>query len=233
MTRTPNIIAIDTCMSGMTISVTRNGAFCYGTHIETLREQASLLIPSMHTALEKSNLLWDDLDAIACTRGPGSFTGLRIGLTTARVLSLSLNVPLVGASVLALMAKHYDGEISVPVLSIIETKRKDFYAQYFDTNGTALIEPIANTAEAIIASAPVPRFSIIGDCTERFMNEIGKTRLIADSKYVPYLRAEILSEEVKNQFLEGNFKDKVEPLYLRPADVSLPKNNPRQLKTKA
>ena len=165
------------------------------------------------------------LDMIACTRGPGSFTGLRIGLTTARTMAMALNMPVIGLNTLDVMARHYQADKNL--LIVLETKRQDFYARFYNKDYQPITEPVALSAEEILNQAPEGNFIVGGDCLERF-----KGLAEQDLEYLeeykqpdPILIAQLGLEA----FVREGDQGKPKPLYLRGADVSQPKNPPRKL----
>ena len=110
-----NILAFDTAMSGISIGAVNKDGKSAQRVMETARGQAAHLIPLIQETLEEIDVSFQDLDVIGVTRGPGSFTGLRIGLTTARTLGLSLNIPVIGLNTAVLSiggqnfgAKNFD-----------------------------------------------------------------------------------------------------------------------------
>jgi len=224
----PIILAFDTALSGITIALNASDGRIITRQIETAREQASLLVPMLQDVLKEGGISFQDLDALACTTGPGSFTGVRIGMTTLKTLGLTLNKPVLGINTLDLMAHHYqpDGDL----LIVLETKRQDFYACYYDADLKSLCEPFADDAEIIInqvASSDFCNMSIGGDCLNRF-----KDCVSFEGKYlenIPQPNPEILSKFALQRFFKNSKGDKPKPLYLRGADTSKPKNLPRKL----
>ena len=89
-------------------------------YLETDKGQAEHLVPLIEDILSKSKTDIKDIARIATTRGPGSFTGVRIGLATARTLGLALSVPVLGFSTLELLLKEFPDS-----LVAIDTKRED------------------------------------------------------------------------------------------------------------
>ena len=90
------------------------------------------------------------MDRFAVTIGPGSFTGIRIGLATARGLALALKRPLIGLSTLEVLAAGVpEAERDGPILAALDAGRGRLYAQLFDRSLSALSEPQALDAEAL------------------------------------------------------------------------------------
>ena len=222
------VLAFDTAMGGISVGVIAANGHVVSRQLETQREQASLLIPMIQDVLSEAQIGFKDLDLIASTIGPGSFTGLRIGLTTAKVLSQSLDIPLVGLNTLSVMARHYEGDN--PLLIVLETKRQDFYAQYFDGSDkgrVALSEPFSALASEVIEARPCDDFEIGGDCLKRFQAEVSKDVKVLDNWMHP--DAIIMAQMALEQIEQGSILDSIEPVYLRGADVSMPKVPPRQM----
>ncbi|MCP8897281.1 tRNA (adenosine(37)-N6)-threonylcarbamoyltransferase complex dimerization subunit type 1 TsaB [Shinella daejeonensis] len=103
------------------------------------RGHAERLMGIIDAALAAAGLVLADVGRIAVTVGPGSFTGIRVGVATARGLALALAVPAVGVSSLAALARERSG--GRPLLAIMDAKRDEAYCQAFDAAGRPLGEP--------------------------------------------------------------------------------------------
>lgn len=110
---------------------------------------AEILFDRIGALLERSGVAYQDLTRIAVTTGPGSFTGLRIGISAARGLGLSLNLPVIGVpNLLALSLSADHGPVDV----VLDARREEFYVQRFSAPG----EP--ETEAALIPEAEVETF---------------------------------------------------------------------------
>jgi tRNA threonylcarbamoyladenosine biosynthesis protein TsaB len=89
-----NILAIDSACSILSIAVTRNDEIFY-SETEPSVKHSEIVIGGIDSLVKKASLLPGDLDLVLCMKGPGSFTGLRIGFSIAKGLSLSLSIPFV------------------------------------------------------------------------------------------------------------------------------------------
>ena len=220
-------LCFDTSLGGVSVGVFGAQGQKAVRQVETLRDQAAILVPLVNEVLEEAGLAYSDLDVIITTKGPGSFTGLRIGLSAARSFGLALEKPVVGISTLEAVAMQGHGQD--PVLAVLETKRKDFYVQAFDVSGKAMTGPLALEADDIRVQIGGGLFFLIGDGCERFQSAMDKGWLsghVSGSRQMTLIDPENLAKIG----IELEAKDyPPEPLYLRGADVSQPKTQPRKL----
>ena len=127
----PIILAFDTAAAHCAAVVVQ-GDDVLATQIEAMSKgQAERLFPLIKDVLAKANVGWSDLTAIAVGTGPGNFTGIRISVSAARGLALSLNIPSIGVSRLEAMAFGQSG----PITAIIDARQNRIYTQDF-LNGT-------------------------------------------------------------------------------------------------
>ncbi|AHG43798.1 O-sialoglycoprotein endopeptidase [Rhizobium leguminosarum bv. trifolii CB782] len=105
---------------------------------------AEHLIGIVDRALDQADMELSDIDRIAVTIGPGSFTGIRVGVAAARGFALSLNVPAVGVTTLEVMASaQREKTPHRPVLAAMDAKRDEIYLQSFSSDGSPLDTPRA------------------------------------------------------------------------------------------
>ncbi|UNK37923.1 tRNA (adenosine(37)-N6)-threonylcarbamoyltransferase complex dimerization subunit type 1 TsaB [Shinella sp. H4-D48] len=108
------------------------------------RGHAERLMEFVDAAFEEAGMDLPDIDRVAVTIGPGSFTGIRVGVAAARGLALALGVPAVGVSTLAALAADRPG----PSLIAIDAKRDEVYWQRFAADGSAATPPAIASVEA-------------------------------------------------------------------------------------
>ncbi len=117
------------------------------------RGHAEALMPLIARVMKESGVAFDALNRIAVTTGPGSFTGLRVGLSAARGIALAAGKPVVGVTTLTAYAAPVVSESGeAPIISAIDARHDHVYLQVVSGNGSALVTPrVASVAEALEA----------------------------------------------------------------------------------
>lgn len=147
------ILAIDTALDACAAAVldTEAGKLVAQESQSMKRGHAEALMPLIGRVMDASATAFANLGRIAVTTGPGSFTGLRVGLSAARGIALAANIPVVGVTTLAAYAApvvSQNGEH--PVVSAIDARHDHVYLQVVSGNGSALVRPcVAPMAEAL------------------------------------------------------------------------------------
>jgi tRNA threonylcarbamoyladenosine biosynthesis protein TsaB len=221
---TRHILAIDTSMTGCGVCVldTDSGVFATRHHDQAFG-QAEHLIPLVKDCAHDAGVKFSQLDLIACTIGPGSFTGLRTGLTAAKSLSLALECPVYGVnSFLALShtaLKNNDLSTFSQVASVIDTRRSDFFVLPCDVDGKGLAEPSIMTVDEVVAyNAAHDDVFWVGDFGDLDLN--GQSVSKPDPIVIAHYAA---------QHYDPKETHTLEPLYLRGADIGVSKKPVRKL----
>lgn len=124
------LIAIETATEACSVALSVDGAML-SRHAVTPRRHAELVLPWIDELLASAGLSKRQLDAIAVGRGPGGFTGVRLGVALAQGIALALDRPLVGVSTLAALACA--APPSPRVLAVIDARMGEVYHGLFDT----------------------------------------------------------------------------------------------------
>ena len=131
---------------------------------------ASELLPAIADVMERADVTFADLDAIAVGVGPGTFTGLRIGVATARALAKANELPLRAVSSLAALAAGMPDGLRLP---LIDAKRGEVYAALFDHDEERW-PPFAGGVDAVVARLRDAELTPLaaGDGSLRFRDEL-------------------------------------------------------------
>ncbi len=150
------ILAIDTALDACAAAVldTEKSQLIASESQAMKRGHAEALMPLIARVMKQSGLSFPELDRIAATTGPGSFTGLRVGLSAARGIALAAGKPAVGVTTLAAYAAPIVSEAGQhPVISAIDARHDHLYFQAVGGNGSPLIRPrVASIEEALDAA---------------------------------------------------------------------------------
>src|SRR6476619_4522024 len=154
------ILAIDTALDACAAGVLDTGAGkLIARESEAMkRGHAEALMPLIARVMKASGIAFALLDRIAVTTGPGSFTGLRVGIAAARGIGLAATKPVVGLTTLAAYAApHIAHDDKTAIAVAIDARHQHVYLQIFGPGGRTLIAPrIASIADAVRAAANGP-----------------------------------------------------------------------------
>ena len=128
------ILAIDTSTDTASIAITDGEDILVESMLNVGRTHSETLIPSFQEMLEKTQLDIKDLDLLALTLGPGSFTGVRIGTSTVKGFALALDKPVAGVSTLEALASNFPFS-SLPIMPLFDARRGEIYSAMFKWEG--------------------------------------------------------------------------------------------------
>lgn len=144
------LLGFDTATTACSAALWANGEVVAHRRSEAGGRHAEALVPMLREVAAEGGTTLAAVDRFAVTVGPGSFTGIRIGLATARGLALASQRPLIGLSTLEILAAGVAAaEREGPILAALDAGRGRLYAQLFDRALNALSEPEAVMAEAL------------------------------------------------------------------------------------
>jgi tRNA threonylcarbamoyl adenosine modification protein YeaZ len=155
------VLAIDTALEACSAAVLdTGGGIVAHEQVPMPRGHAEALMPLIARVLDQARLTVAEIDRIAVTIGPGSFTGLRVGIAAARGLALASGKPAVGITTLAALAAPYiAADDTLPVVVAIDARHEHVYLQIFGPNGRTIVAPrLAPLREALrVAATGAPR----------------------------------------------------------------------------
>ena len=126
-----NYLLIDTTTSYVTVSIIKNYKIIQLFHKQIVSDMSSKILPILDEELSNSNMSLKDINKIFVTDGPGSFTGVRIGVAIAKTIAWALNIPIITLSSLELMATtNTDKKYLVPM---IDARRGNVFAGIYDS----------------------------------------------------------------------------------------------------
>lgn len=215
------ILAIDTASNICGVSILEDNNLLIKLDTDIGRTHSENLMPMIKSALEKTNLSLSDIELIVCDKGPGSFTGIRIGLATANAFCDSLGIPSIGIS--SLEALSYQIKNDAFIASILDCKNNNCYFALYKLNNSrykTIIEPKACTIDEVIQELEAYKndfIHFIGDATPLYLDllksNFSNSKFTAENKLDSYyLGLAGLDKYKKNKNI---IKKELLPLYLK------------------
>ncbi len=214
-----NILGLDTAHSACSAALLVDGKLA-AHRFELMRVgHAERLMGQISEVLEGAGRKYSDLDRIACTIGPGTFTGTRIALSAARGLAIGLRIPVIGVTTFEALAAAMSGE-GVRV-AVFDAKRGELYLQAFAGDALApLTAPEALTIKAAaqrINGLGRDDLTIGGTGAELLQSALAGKGVLSEASPVPEARF-----VAQLAVMRDAPSSPPSPLYLRPPDADLP-----------
>lgn len=210
------VLAVNTANALLSLSLMDGDKELHAYETAETRDQGNLLLTHIMEAMEQAGLDYEKLDLLAVVTGPGSFTGIRIGLAAMRAMALAAGVPVIGVSSFELFAVPQKTNIIC-----LESWRDELYFQVNGQGGETLIPPVSLTPEDFVpklSAVPKP-YVLSGDAAEKL------ARLIKDAALygVKVTAADAARIAVQKFAAQGGKAERPVPFYLRDADITMPK----------
>ncbi len=213
------ILHIETSTKTCSVALSKDGKLvdCIESTPENYTH-AEVLAIYIDDLFKRNAISAKELKAVAVSKGPGSFTGLRIGISTAKGLCYALSIPLIAIDSLHILANHFIQSNSITdadmqLKPMIDARRKEVYTALFNVH-KELVSPIDN--EIITETPQLTKNQIwFGDGADKFFDVI-------NSPFIEIIKgistsAKGMVEIAENRFIHQNFEDSAyfEPFYLK------------------
>lgn len=225
------ILQIETATPVCAVALSKNGETIATIDADEPNLHASHLTIFIEQVLAEADLAFADLAAIAVSMGPGSYTGLRIGVSTAKGLCYGLDIPLIGINTLDAMffgfAQAHPSEIAEVAIPMIDARRMEVYMALYEKGGHKVVDTVARIidVDAFYAEdGKMVDYVLFGTGADKFIpvfSERSDVRIYPDFKN----SAGFLSASAFQRYEDGDFEDLVhfEPFYLKDFIATTPK----------
>ncbi len=220
------VLAMDTSTFVGTVAVLVDGALAAEWSASVRATHGETLLPHVARALEQAGVAARELDLIAVGIGPGSFTGTRIGMATAKGLALAEGKPLRGVSSLQVIASAMPTGALRAVA--VDAQKGELYCALYAYGPGGLEERIAPfhalPAEAAARLGALGAVALAGDGAERYPEFAAGLTFERAPRHCDVPRAAVLAYEGERAYAREGASDlaSLEPLYVRPSDAKLP-----------
>jgi len=226
------LLGIETATDVCSVALVRHGELCATSEILRPRSHSEQLLPLIHDMLDREGATAKQVKAVAVSSGPGSYTGLRIGVSAAKGICVATGADLVGIPTLTALARQAGGLLGMQdiVVAALQSRRGEVYVAAFRMGLTG-IEPLAEAAAlALDELAPwIPATSgltwVLGPAGATVAEHIETKFCFLDAvRFRP--RAESVAELGWTRWVAGEVEDMAafEPAYLKPFETRAPRS---------
>ena len=216
------ILQIETATTVCSVALAKDGVVLAYRQIDERNIHAEIITIFINELIAEAGIQYQSIDAIAVSSGPGSYTGLRIGISTAKGLCYALDKPLIAVETLAAMADGIRAEENIDnkilLCPMIDARRMEVYTALFDATGKNIKPTAAEIIDENSFSEQLQnnRILFFGDGAEKCSELLGKnpnaqflTNFANSAKY--------LTQKAAQKFAERDFEDVAyfEPFYLK------------------
>lgn len=222
----PTILLLESSTSTLSVALCREGRMAAAREKAATRDHAALLLTFVDEVMQESGLRPDSLDAVAVSKGPGSYTGLRIGVSAVKGLCYALNKPLIAVSPLQALAveaaRSFDAETAANALfcPMTDAGRMEVYAGLYSGTGEVVRDVQADIIEAgaymEYLTAPDRKLYFLGNGAEKCRAVLGQhPNMVFLPGWEP--NARYMATLAARAFQAGEFEDTAYfvPFYLK------------------
>ncbi len=219
------ILLIETSTSVLSVALARDGAVVSERVCTEPRMQASLTAPLVKEVLDEAGLSAKDCDAVCVSSGPGSYTGLRVGVSTAKGLAFGANIPLLSMCTLDILVDSIEDRPSF-IVPMIDARRMEVYTAVYSADGKRLTEVEAKVIgpDSFAEYLEQGEVLFVGDGALKCKDVIGHPNARFQETF-PLARH--MAKGAQKAFDEGKFENLAyfEPFYLKDFIATVSKKN--------
>ncbi len=224
-----NILANDTSSQALTVALRTDSFFETRTSQGRSVQHSERLMPTVMELCSNAKIGTKDIDVLACTRGPGSFTGLRIGMAAFKGMAYALGKPLVSVSTMEVLANcvpYFDGA----VVTVLDAKKQRWYLAAFLKTGPEaqrLMEDTDGTeADLVSVLAPYSKVLVTGPDAEAFAKVLSdvygdRKTIITDTLSTAAVSTALMNCALRKLERDGADDIGQGPVYLRKSDAEI------------
>ncbi len=207
------ILAFDTTNEFFSIALAENSKILNYKTVKENNIQSTIIIPEIENLLNKNKIWYKDLDVICLTVGPGSFAGVRVGLSVAKALKISTKLKIIGVSVFEALAFPYKNE---QIAIVMNARQGKIFIQLFN-NGKQISEPKIIQNEEIVNIIKTNEFLLVGNTKKEAQKILEKhtNKTFKISKNEDLIEAKNIALLGYEKYKNNEFTKDLKPLYLR------------------
>ena len=211
------ILAFDTSTKAGSVCILEDKTIIGEVYFNLDRTHSERILPIIDYILNFTKIKINEIELFVCGIGPGSFTGIRIGLAIAKGFSFALNKPLIGVSSLDALA--YSLYLEEEYIAIIEGRNKEYFYAIYKWNNNDLVR---------ISDYNVSPLNKLPEINNAITIDNSLFKINSDNNFLPFkkiFKSNLFSHNYGilgyNNFIKGTFPEEVNPLYLKPSDAEI------------
>lgn len=220
------ILCIETSSTVCSVAVFQEKILVAIEEVEEAKNHSTLIIPMIEAVMSKSKIDYDELDAIAVSAGPGSYTGLRIGVSTAKGFCDANDIPLIAVPTLEAMALGYADSKGIKdglICPMFDARRMEVYYWLGYPNGTTIdkVQNLILDEQSFQAHLKEHKIYFIGNGAKKTSLVLKDTKAFFDSDFQPSARwlGVVADQKFKAKLVEDLAY--FEPFYLKDSESHL------------
>ncbi|MFC1953753.1 tRNA (adenosine(37)-N6)-threonylcarbamoyltransferase complex dimerization subunit type 1 TsaB [Chloroflexota bacterium] len=222
-------LAIDTSTNSASLAIIQDNKLLAELTWRSEQNHTVQLMPNLQHLLDRANLSLKSAECIIVARGPGSYNGLRVGITTAKSLAFSLDIPLIGISTLEAEAYQH-ARTGLPICPVFNAGREEIATATYQQKGKKWHQIAEERLTTIddLCSGIISRTLFCGEFTGEIADQLKdrlKNKAVLPSMLTGLRRAGFLAELGLKRFQAGDYDDTVtlQPSYFRGPSITKPK----------
>ena len=210
------ILNLETSTKNCSVSIAKDGVqLCLVEQSEESFAHGEKLNQFVDWCIDGAEIEWKDIDAVSVSKGPGSYTGLRIGVSSSKGFAFGLNIPLISINSLQILAESQLNKGYDLIIPMIDARRMEVYTAQFDTNGNQLTATEAKVIdETSFTELQGKKIVFVGDGAEKCKEALAHL----DATFVQtFPSAHNMCKVAESKFNENAFENVAyfEPYYLK------------------
>lgn len=221
------LLAIETTRSAASFAVLQNNKVVYQDYLDVKKTHSETIISRIDNALISLKLDKQELSGVCISNGPGSFTGIRIGLATAKGICTGLKIPLLGFNTLEILASNVYGT-NKKILSVLDARMNEAYVAIFDKDLNVVEESHCRAYSDITKSLNNEEYICVGDL--HLLSE--EKNIVKALLHQNILCASSMFSLIKHKNIEIKYDEEyiftLEPFYIRSAESQVNKKQEKK-----
>ncbi len=213
-------VSFETSTKILSLAVNKDEKVLRYRNLKSASVLEDFILPALDKILDSAGIKFSQLDGFAIALGPGSFTSLRVGLSTVKAFAMSTGKPVVGIPTLDIIAHGVSGNACDEICVIADARRGKVYACFYDPKGLRKSDYLLTSLDDVLEKAH-GKTLFVGDAVGLYRNYLSKC-LFAEEKYW-YPQAKVMAQLAYERFKIKQYDDAASllPLYLYPQDCQV------------